>query len=333
MIYIALDQAILDVLPKKCQILSVGHHGKTNWSTGLKIDTKVDSEKEEYFVKIVERREFVGMSQAEYEGQKALTTYIPDNVVTPVAWGFFKEDNSKSFFLTRFRHLSAYSSPASQLLAIIKKLHQSSVSPTGKFGFHVTTFYGPPTMINDWTDNWEEYFTRQFRANLAYAQQERGDDPELQELAEEFIEKVIPRLLRPLQTGGRSIKPTLCHGDLWDGNIQIDVETKQPIMFDSCCFYGHNEMDLQCMGDPRYALGMDFIDLYKNEVGASEPREDFYDRHDLYSIRNNICVAGMWPQWAPLLITAKDEMRRLLAKHPEGLDGFKEDSTVARSNL
>ncbi|RYO87205.1 hypothetical protein DL766_004679 [Monosporascus sp. MC13-8B] len=127
-------------------------------------------------------------------------------------------------------------------------------------------------MINDWTDNWEEYFTRLFRANLTYAQQERGKDPELEELAEQFIQKVIPRLLRPLQTGGRSIKPTLC-------------------------------LDLQCMGDPRYALSMEFIDMYKDEVGASEPQEDFYDRHDLYAIRNNNCTAGMWPQWAPLLQT------------------------------
>jgi fructosamine-3-kinase len=44
-----------------------------------------------------------------------------------------------------------------------------------------------------------------------------------------------------LLTLDTAVKPTLCHGDLWDGNIQIDVETKQPIMFDSCCFYGHNE--------------------------------------------------------------------------------------------
>ncbi|RYO97455.1 hypothetical protein DL764_007305 [Monosporascus ibericus] len=202
----------------------------SGWSTGLKVDVEVNGEEKEYFLKVVQQERFVEMSRAEYEGQKALATYIPDN--------------------------------------------------------------------------------------------ERGKDSELEEVAEHFIQKVIPRLLRPLQTGGRIIKPTLCHGDLWDGNIQIDVETKQPILFDSCCFYGHNEMDLQCMGDPRYALSMEFIDMYKNEVGASEPQEDFYDRHDLYAIRNNICTAGMWPQWAPLLQTAKQAMRRLLAKHPQGLDGF-----------
>ncbi|RYP45002.1 hypothetical protein DL768_008589 [Monosporascus sp. mg162] len=277
------------------------------WSTGLKVGVEVDSEEKEYFLKVVEQERFVEMSRAEYEGQKALATYIPDNVCHPVAWGYFENDTSKSFFVTEFRYLRARSPPPSELLAILKILHQSSISPTGLFGFHVTTYYGPPPMINDWTDNWEEYFTRLFRANMTYAQQERGKDSELEE------------------TGGRIIKPTLCHGDLWDGNIQIDVETKQPILFDSCCFYGHNEMDLQCMGDPRYALSMEFIDMYKNEVGASEPQEDFYDRHDLYAIRNNICTAGMWPQWAPLLQTAREAMRRLLAKHPQGLDGFQAD--------
>ncbi|KAI1455462.1 Fructosamine kinase-domain-containing protein [Annulohypoxylon moriforme] len=320
-----LDQAILSALPAKCEVVSVTQHGKTNWSTGLRIDVEVDNEEQQFFIKVVERPELVGMSEAEYEGQKALVTYIPNNAITPVGWGFLENDTSKSFFLTHFRHLRARSPPALQFLEIIKKLHLSSVSPTGKFGFHVTTFYGPPPMINDWTDNWEEYFTRQFRANLVYAQRERGENPELQTLAEEFIEKVIPRLLRPLQTGGRSIKPSLCHGNLWDGNIQIDVETKQPIIYDSCCFYGHNEMDLQCMGDPRYALGMEFIDLYKDEIGASEPRQDFYDRHALYALRNNICTAGMWPQWAPLLTTAKEEMRRLLSKYPDGFGGFEMD--------
>lgn len=96
-------------------------------------------------------------------------------------------------------------------------------------------------MMNGWTDTWEEFFTRELWSNLGYAQANRGRDRELTDLADEFTQKVIPRLLRPLQTGGRNIKPTLCHGDLWDGNIQIDEDTKQPILFDACCFYGHNE--------------------------------------------------------------------------------------------
>lgn len=150
------------------------------------------------------------MSRAEFEGQKALATYIPNNVSHPVAWGYLEHDTSKSFFIAEFHRLCAGTSLPLQILSILKHLHESSISPTGLFGFHVTTFYGPPPMINDWTDNWEEYITRLFRANLSYIQEVHGKDQELNEIAEGFIQKVIPRLLRPLQTGGRSIKPTLC---------------------------------------------------------------------------------------------------------------------------
>lgn len=182
------------------------------------------------------------MAEGEYEGQKALAKYIPENVAHPIAWGSFEQDGrTKGFFLTRFRNLRAQTPPLAEFLSILRRLHEPSISPNGKFGFHVTTFYGAPPMVNEWTDSWEDFFTREFRSNLRYAQANRGKDQELTDLAEKFINRVIPRLLRPLQTGGRNIKPTLCHGDLWDGNIQFDVDTKQPVLFDACCFYGHNE--------------------------------------------------------------------------------------------
>lgn len=66
-------------------------------------------------------------------------------------------------------------------------------------------------------------------------------DDELYKVGEEFFQKVFTRLLRPLQTGGRGIKPTLCFGDLWDANVQVEANTDFPILCDPCCFYGHNE--------------------------------------------------------------------------------------------
>ena len=224
------------------------------------------------------------MAEAEYEGQKAVSAVIPDNATEPVAWGYFENDKTKSWFLAPFRDLRARSFSRQLVLSIVRRMHEESESPTGKFGFHVTPYYGPPPMIVDWMDNWEEFWIREFRSGLQYVQRMRGDDPELVELAEEFIGKVAIRLLRPLQTGGRNIKPSLCHGDLWDGNIHIDVETNQPILFDPCPFYGHHEMDLQCMRSPRYAVGLDFVDLYKQHGGASEPIDDFDDRNALYAV-------------------------------------------------
>ncbi|KAH9905951.1 hypothetical protein F4778DRAFT_769792 [Xylariomycetidae sp. FL2044] len=225
------------------------------------------------------------MAKGEFESQKALMQVIPDYVVTPVAWNVFDNDPGMAFYLTEFRYLREKMPRASQLLLpIVKRLHEESFSPTGKFGFPVTTFWGPPPMDNSWTDSWEEYFTRKFRDALEYGQKPHGRNEELCVLGEEFIQKVIPRLLRPLQSGGRNIKPTLCHGDLYDANVQRDLFTGRPVLLDPCCFYGHHEMDFQSMRATRNRLGQDFVNAYKNEVGASKPEEDFDDRNALYSM-------------------------------------------------
>lgn len=68
----------------------------------------------------------------------------------------------------------------------------------------------------------------------------RGASEEIEKLSGPFIEKVIPRLLRPLETKGRSITPVLIHGDLWLGNVSIQDGSENPLMFDASAFWGHN---------------------------------------------------------------------------------------------
>jgi len=181
------------------------------------------------------------MTRGEYESQKSLGQYLPDNTAAPLAYGTFELDPSKSFFLTTYRDLKEKTPDPKQLIEVLAKLHSSSISPTGKFGFHVTTFNGHVPLINDWCDAWEEWYSRQFRSDIEWEQTVRGHDPGFNKVADEFFEKVIPRLLRPLQSGGRNIKPVLVHGDIWHGNAQIDMDTNQVILFDSCCCYAHNE--------------------------------------------------------------------------------------------
>jgi protein-ribulosamine 3-kinase len=72
---------------------------------------------------------------------------------------------------------------------------------------------------------------------------QKGDDLEFHVLVLIIFEKVIPRLLRPLETKGRSIKPSLVHGDLWYANSGIDVDSDESLIFDAYCFYAHNECE------------------------------------------------------------------------------------------
>lgn len=81
----------------------------------------------------------------------------------------------------------------------------------------------------------------------------RGESEELKRLEGDFFEKVIPRLLRPLEDEnlGRSVKPVLLHGDLWIGNAGMEENrTKEGncVLFDSSAFYGHNECECHPYG-------------------------------------------------------------------------------------
>lgn len=71
----------------------------------------------------------------------------------------------------------------------------------------------------------------------------KGPDPEFDMLVPALFDKVIPRLLRPLESEGRSVKPSLVHGDLWYANSGIDVVTDESLVFDACSFYAHNECE------------------------------------------------------------------------------------------
>jgi protein-ribulosamine 3-kinase len=227
-------------------------HDAAQWASAYKIEVEVDGEEKEYLLKVIQRPRHAEMALGEYESQRALQQHLPDNVCIPLAHGTFELDRNTSFFMTPFRHLTDRIPSPAQFVDVFQKLHSSSVSPTGKYGFHVATFNGWVPIINDWCDTWEEYFTRQFRSDILWQQSIRGPDADFNRVAGEFFEKVIPRLLRPLETGGRSIRPVLLHGDVYEGNVKIDEETKQLILYDSCCCYGHNER--QCTSLPAGAM-------------------------------------------------------------------------------
>lgn len=96
------------------------------------------------------------------------------------------------------------------------------------------------------------------------------------------LEKVVPRLLLPLQSKGRVLKPSLLHGDCWDGNTATDKNTGEAFVFDVCSFYGHNEYDTANWRTPRHRLSKSaYIENYKNLVPVSEPGWLFPRLHNL----------------------------------------------------
>ncbi|MCJ1234324.1 hypothetical protein MMC14_002283 [Varicellaria rhodocarpa] len=112
----------------------------------------------------------------------------------------------------------------------------------------------------------------------------------------DLYKNVIPRLLRPLETGGRSVKPCLIHSDLWPGNVKPNAHDDKLCIFDACTYWGHNEADLGICRNLRYRLGKQYREEYVKHVQESEPKEDFEDRNALYALKFHVLLSIMYPK-------------------------------------
>ena len=152
-----------------------------------------------------------------------------------------------------------------------------------------------------------------------------GQNDEISEMKGALFDKVIPRLLRPLESHGRSVTPTLIHSDIHHDNIKYDAATGKAMLFDSCAFWGHNEAELATWRSARYQLGRPYIDEYVRRMGVSEPGEDFEDRNKLYWLRYEILSSMLHPHNPLGRERAIEEMRELVLKYPDGLEGYPEN--------
>ncbi|KAA6413353.1 MAG: hypothetical protein FRX48_03099 [Lasallia pustulata] len=98
--------------------------------------------------------------------------------------------------------------------ARVAELHRTSVSPTGKFGFHVKNCHGKIPQATDWDSSWASNFTKLITGFFEMEIIVNGPWPEYTSAFQEVAAQVIPQLLEPLQSDGRTLKPYLVHDSL-----------------------------------------------------------------------------------------------------------------------
>ena len=100
-----------------------------------------------------------------------------------------------------------------------------------------------------------------------------GSWPDLEDPGARLVSHVIPRLIGALETEGRSVKPCLIHGDLWEGNTGTLDETGDIVLFDAGSYYApHNKVNSKV-----------YTDAYRKHHADSEPAREWDDRNRLYS--------------------------------------------------
>lgn len=282
--------------------MSTETHGVSFWGNTGRINVETaDGAPLSFFIKAISNDIGRNMLHGEFESMKAIYILLPNFVPKPIAWGTYQTIPDRHFFLCEYHKMMDHLPDPYIFTKHLAELHQTRKSPTGKFGFHITTYGGNLPQMIDWEDSWEVFFTKNLRLALDHERNARGPDPEFDGLIPPIFDKVIPRLLRPLESEGRSVKPCLVHGDLWYANSGIDKYTNASLVFDACCFYVHNECKIQIKESEGNAhmsvqdefgqwrpicnrFGDEYLTAYHSYVHVSTPKEDYEGRLDLYKL-------------------------------------------------
>ncbi|CAJ2502646.1 Uu.00g100400.m01.CDS01 [Anthostomella pinea] len=272
-------------------------NGVSYWAKTSRIDVELDNgTSQSFFIKVIPGDNGRQMTCGEFESMQAIYSTVPEFAPKPIACGTYDANPDTYFFLCEFRDMTEDMPDPHKFSARLAALHQESKSPSGKFGFHVTTYSGNLPQMNDWEDSWETYFTKNLKLALELELAAKGSDPEFEVLLPVLFDTVIPRLLRPMKSNGRSVKPSLVHGDLWYANSGFDVMTGDPLIFDACSFYAHNEYEFGQWRPAWNRFGTEYLDAYHALVPKAEPVEDYDGRIDLYKLRFNTHVSALFTE-------------------------------------
>ncbi|KAK2758997.1 hypothetical protein FQN54_003095 [Arachnomyces sp. PD_36] len=281
---------------------------------------------ESYFMKVSVGDHGREALKGEFEATSVIHSVVGDFTPKPGGWGSFKNLPGAHYYFCQFYELEAELPEPSEFCKQVAALHAESVSPNGSFGFHVVTYNGDLPQNNTYADSWEEFFINGFKHMIELNIERGGPWDELRGLDIAMTTLVIPRLLRPMETEGRSIKPSLVHGDLWCGNAAVDTATDRPLIYDPASFFAHNEYELGNWRPARNKFTRSYFDAYHSHIPKSFPETDYDDRNALYSMRFNLQAAALFPDVTNLRESVIDEMKRLVAKFPGGYEDYARNS-------
>ncbi|KAL9045349.1 MAG: hypothetical protein Q9214_001592 [Letrouitia sp. 1 TL-2023] len=286
-----LDENFLTKFPSGTKVLNAARFGTSAWTITARITVELpDGAHARYFLKCAAEDRGRVMMEGEYNAMSELHRTMPNFVPKPVSWGKYRLGNPDTYyFLLDFIDMNDRIPEPNQLCSKLAQLHRNSISPTGKFGLHVTTCNGRTPQAVNGQSSWTTFFTNLLQHVVDLDFEVNGHWEELDLLEKRIFINVIPRLIGALERDGRSIKPCLIHADLWEGNTGTSYETGDIYVFDSGAFYAHNEMEI---GDWRCHYNKIHNKIYTRTYlryyGPSEPKEEWDDRNRMYSIYFNI---------------------------------------------
>ncbi|MGF1642479.1 MAG: fructosamine kinase family protein [Thiotrichales bacterium] len=229
-----------------------------------------------YFVKLnsAERSE---MLAAEAEGLRVLREPAALVVPAPICQGVH---GTQTYLVLEHLDLDGRADPI-RFGHALAALHRNTAAA---FGWHRDNTIGSTPQYNAWHPDWPTFWQERRLGPQLDLARVRGAPRRLLERGERLRE-ASPTLL-----GGRTVEPSLLHGDLWSGNWGFTADGA-PAIFDPAVYHGDHETDLamtELFGDP----GADFFSAYAERMpidGGYPLRKGFYN---LYHVLNHFNLFG-----------------------------------------
>ena len=235
--------------------------------------------------------------KGEFESMSALYQTLPSFVPRPRAFGKLRLQSPPTYFIIcDFVDISDTLPDPVLLGKQLGELHRKSMSPTGKFGFHLPTYDGRLPQVVEWDDSWASFFGKMLVGVLQLDINTNGPWQELEQAVYQIVDTVIPVLLGALESEGRTIKPCLIHGDLWEGNIGTEFGSGNIFVFDACSYYAHNEMEIGMWRTEHHRMkAKAYKKEYLRNMKPSEPVDQWDDRNRLYSCKTRLMYSAHVP--------------------------------------
>jgi len=255
---------------------------------------KTDSN-QHYFVKL-NRESLLSMFEAEAEGlaelRKANVICVPEPIGSGAAKGY-------SWIVTEYIEFARGDAKTQALFGHqFAEMHRFAAR---RFGWHRNNSIGSTPQINDWSDNWVEFYRIHrlgYQLKLAETNGIIGS-----------IQKKGERLMANLESYFSSYTPlpSLMHGDLWGGNHGVDKHGN-PVIFDPAVYYGDREADV-AMTSLFGGCSTVFYDAYYETWPLDEGYTVRKNLYNLYHILNHANLFG-----GGYAIQAESMMDQLLAE-------------------
>lgn len=230
-----------------------------------------------YFVKYNAAKR-LEMFIAEAEGLRTLATARIVAVPDPVCWGITED---RAFLALEYMQLGEMNRATyvelGRRLAALHRVTQP------RYGWHRDNTIGSTPQPNAPADTWTEFF-RERRLGYQFGLVRRNAHHRLATKGERLLERLGSFL------ADHACVPSLCHGDLWAGNVGRTAQG-EPVVFDPAIYFGDRETDL-AMTELFGGFARSFYAAYREEWPLAPGYETRRTLYNLYHVLNHVNLFG-----------------------------------------